>query len=374
MILDDVLERGLAAAAEEYDVPTGGIDRLRDELAPRTQAQTRTPNPRPAGLRRLRPRGPRAAMVGLAACLVLLVGVPIAVGGGHGGESGGANGGGGAATAATSPDAGRLAGRASGSSTQTRDSLALPLAMPSPTPQEVGGTPSPVRAPDNRVVKTGELDLQVGKGKVTQTLQAITALATAEGGYVSDSQTQEAGVAPSGQVTLRVPVGRFEDTVQHARTIAGTKVLSLRTSGVDVTSRYVDLQARIKALKATRATFLTILSKATTIGQTLAVQQQVTDVQTQIEQLQGQLKVLADSSAMSTLTVTVDQKAMAVTPSGPHHDNGFVKAVKLSVSRFVRGVEAIVGVIGPIVLALLLVVLGWLAARFGYRATRRHLV
>jgi hypothetical protein len=223
-------------------------------------------------------------------------------------------------------------------------------------------------------VKTGELALQVGKGKVSQTLQAVTALATAEHGYISNSQTDEAGATPSGLVTLRVPVDRFEDTVHQARSITGAKVVSLQTSGVDVTSKYVDLQARIKALQATRATFLTLLSKATTIGQTLAVQQQVTDVQTRIEQLQGQLKVLADTSAMSTLTVTVDQPSTINAVKPPHRDNGFVRAVKLSVSRFVRGIEAIVGVIGPILLVLLLLVLGWLAARFGYRASRRHLV
>jgi hypothetical protein len=172
---------------------------------------------------------------------------------------------------------------------------------------------------------------------------------------------------------LRIPVAHFDDAIQAAEEL-GQKVISLTTSADDVTGKYVDLQARIRALDATRHTFLTLLAKAQTIGETLAVQDRVTQVQTQIEQLQGQVKVLRNQSAMSTLTITVDQKAAVVVAHRPHQDNGFVKAVKLSVSRFVRGIEAIIGVIGPILLVLLLIGLGWVAAKFGYRSLRRRMV
>jgi hypothetical protein len=222
-----------------------------------------------------------------------------------------------------------------------------------------------------RVVKTGELDLRVAKGRVGATLDRLTALATTQRGYVAQTTTDEGGGSPSGEVTMRVPVGAFERTVSTARGFG--KVLSLQTSGQDVTAQYTDLQARIKALTATRETFLTILSKARTIGETLAVQQHITDVQTQIDQLTGQLKVLADQSAMAALTVTVDQVARPVAAT-THHRSGIAKAVDRSVGRFVRGVEAIIGAIGPILLAVLVVALIWVAARFGYRFVRRQLV
>jgi hypothetical protein len=404
MTLDEVLERGLTAAAEDYEVPAGAVDRIRDQLAPATTDER-------VGDVRRRPRlGWRPsgnAWIGIAAAAVIvLIAVPIAIGGSGGSEGG--SGGGETAASSGVPPASKSAGGSAGGSTgaagvtndqgrlangATRFSIPEP-AQPAPAHGATGGfvgsgsttagdpgattdsavVPPPVPTAPNRVVKTGELDLQVGKGQVSATLNRLAALAAVEHGFIADSHTQEAGPAPSGQVTMRVPVQRFEDAVHQARTIAGTKVLGLQTSGDDVTSKYVDLQARIRALQATRSTFLTILSKATTIGETLAVQQRVTDVQTQIEQLQGQLRVLASASSLSTLTVTVDQKQIAVATNRPHQDNGLVKAVKLSVSRFVHGIEAIVGILGPIVLVLLVVALGWLAARFGYRATRRHLV
>src|SRR4051794_37122476 len=404
MTLDEVLERGLTAAAEDYEVPAGAVDRIREQLAPATTDER-------VGDVRRRPRLGRRpsgnAWLGIAAAAVIvLIAVPIAIGG-----SGGSGGGSGGETAASSgvTPTGKFAGGSAGGSTgagagvtkdqrlaqgSTRFSIPEPAqAAPAhgptggfvgsgsttaggtgATPDSAAVVPPPVPTAPNRVVKTGDLDLQVGKGQVSATLNKLADLAAAEHGYVADSRTQEAGPAPSGQVTMRVPVQRFEDAVHQARTMAGTKVLGLQTSGEDVTSKYVDLQARIRALQATRSTFLTILSRATTIGETLAVQQRITDVQTQIEQLQGQLRVLSSASSLSTLTVTVDQKHIAVATTRAHQDNGFVKAVKLSVSRFVNGIEAIVGIIGPLVLVLLVVVLGWLAARFGYRASRRHLV
>ncbi|HET7310326.1 MAG TPA: DUF4349 domain-containing protein [Mycobacteriales bacterium] len=408
MNLDDVLERGLAGAGEDYDVPAGGIDRIREQLAPSCADQPQD------GVRRRTLRGWRPsgnAWLGIAAALiVVLIAVPIAIGGSSSSNSNsGGEGGAGRATAVGAPSGGVAEpGVGGGTSAGTSGSGAeksagssghVPVlsAVPAPAgpgvvadqsaPQYAtsasGSTASgdaaqrgvdPVPVTTSRVEKTGELDLQVSKGQVSATLSRLSDIARLQRGYVSDSSTQEAGSAPSGEVTLRVPVDRFEQAVHDARSIAGTKVLSLQTSGVDVTSKYVDLQARIHSLQATRSTFLTILAKATTIGETLAVQQRVTDVQTQIEQLQGQLRVLASTTSMSTLTVTVDQKRPVIVVNKPHRDNGFVKAVKLSVSRFVRGIEAIVGIIGPVVLVLMIIVLCWLAARFGYRATRRHLV
>jgi hypothetical protein len=77
---------------------------------------------------------------------------------------------------------------------------------------------------------------------------------------------------------------------------------------------------------------------------------------------------------MSTLMVTVDQKVVQPAAKATHHKSGIAKAFDRSVSRFVRGFEAIVGIVGPILLVALLVGAAWLAARLGYRRLRRRLV
>jgi hypothetical protein len=385
MIAEDLLERGLAGLASEYDVPAEGADRIAELLTPSVEDVEEMDSKW-----RLHRPTTRGWLILAAAGLVIIVVASFAVGGGNpnnhittqagsSNDSGGAAGGSGAPSAhgltegarkdapsgaavAAPPATSAGSTTATGSGTTTFDSFGA-------TQQAL----TPVPAVADKVIKTGELDLQVTKGKVGSTLNRLTGLATLEHGYIANSRTSEGGFAPSGEITMRVPVAAFDDAVQRARTLADVKVLGLNTSGKDVTNKFVDLKARISALSKTRRTFLTILSRATTIGETLAVQQHITDVQTQIEQLKGQKKVLVNQAALSTLTVTVDQKVVTETTKA-HHKSGLRKAVDRSVSRFVHGIEAIIGVIGPLLLAALLIVMFWFVGRFGYRALRRRMV
>ena len=387
MITEDVLERGLAAAGEEYDVPEGGLDRVRGLLAP-SVAEEDAEEPRRIGLHR---PGRRGWIAIAAAGVALLIAIPLAGGGGIDTPR----------QQQRSPIAGAIQDRSSSEdSGGAYEKLAPNNGAPAWTGREwtsadgvgTGGnldngayaptlpdTPSGPRNPlptsPDRVVKTGVLDLQAPKGKVGSMLDQIAAIATIERGYIESSRTSEGGGAPSGRVTMRVPVASFDDAVKRARalgTAPGAKVLGLETSGEDVTGRYVDLKARISALQKTRETFLTLLNKATTIGETLSVQQRVTDVQTEIERLQGQLKVLANRSAMSTLTVTVDQKL--IIESTPGEKSGIHQAFDRSVDRFVNGVEAIVAGTGPVLLAIIVIAALWFGGRFGYRVLRRNMV
>ena len=277
---------------------------------------------------------------------------------------------------------GSTSGSGGGGNAATSGPAARPALAPMPAPKTAAGegaaaTGSAGGAADagpsvpdagSKVVKTGEVDLQVASGQVPHTMDRLIALATLERGFVAESHSSEGG-SPSGSVTLRMPVQSFESTVAQVRQLTG-KVLSQQTSGQDVTSSYVDLQARLRSLTATRSAFERLLARATTIGDTLAVQSRITDVQTQIEQLQGQLRVMTDQTSYGTLTVTVSEKGTA--PARPHQRSGMSRAFHRSVDRFVGGLEAMVGVIGPLLLVVLVVAIGWGAARLVYRLLRRR--
>jgi Domain of unknown function (DUF4349) len=221
-----------------------------------------------------------------------------------------------------------------------------------------------------RVVKTGDLGLRVARGQVQATVSKLTTMATGLGGYVAKSSTDNELGEPTGEVTLRIPATRFETGVNDAERYG--KVTSLSTNATDVTGRYVDLGARLSALKHTRTTYLTILGRATTIGTTLEVQQRVDDVQQQIEELQGQLKVLGNQSADGTLTVDVSQVGAPVKQVHRHHKaNGIGAAWHRSITRFQRGFDAIVGALGPLLLVLLILGAFGGVALLGYRGIRR---
>lgn len=243
----------------------------------------------------------------------------------------------------------------------------LPPAVPARPPT------APVPAPDGaRIVKSGTVSLEVASKRVGPTLDRLTSLAAAQGGYVATSSTAEGSSKPAGSVRLRVPARSFEDTLTQVRGY-GT-VQSVSSAGRDVTAAYVDLAARLRALQATRSTYLTLLSKARTIGETLAVQQQVDGVQQQIESLEGQRRVLADSSDLATLDVRVAEKGAAVAVVSPRQTSGLERAFARAFHGFARGVYAIIAASGPALLLLICLLVVLAISWFGFRTLRRRLV
>jgi Domain of unknown function (DUF4349) len=240
------------------------------------------------------------------------------------------------------------------------------------TPTTAPNLPNGAVGQAARIEQTGSLTLTVGRGKLGQTVSRLTALAGASGGFVANSQTQSDAAssgAPSGSVTLQVPVQSFATVLKQAQALGKTSELT--TKATDVSAQYVDLQSRITALQASRQQYLTILAKATTVGDVLAVQEQIDTIQSQIEQLQGQLQVLSSQTTYSTLTVTLAEGTPARPPS-PLPESGLVRAWHASIGGFLTGVEGVIRLAGPVVFALLLLGVVVVGGRALWRRYQRH--
>ena len=263
-------------------------------------------------------------------------------------------------------------------------------AVPAPVPRSATGgtatapqvgahaTAPQVGAPatdggDSRVVKSGAIALVVKDKRVTPTLTAIGNAATAEGGYIAASSTDEYGDNPSGEVTLRVPVAHFESLVAKIRGL-DAKVRTATMSGKDVTAQYADLESQLRTLKATRERFLLILSKASTISEILTVQQRVDDVSGQIDRIEGQRRLLGNQSDLSTLTVSVSQAGDPVVTVTQKPRSGIAQAFLDAKDGFVGGVEAIIRHSGGFLLFVLCLGLVLVIGRGGWRLARRRLV
>ena len=296
---------------------------------------------------------------------VKTVGAPAGAGAGAQGGEGAAGGatGGGASLAAGGAGVGGVAGGigasgagAAGAGATSAGSSGAAVPVPGPAPV-TPLTPA-------KVIKNGQIGLQVRAGRVASTLTALTLLASGEGGFVASTTSSQAGSTPSGSVVLRVPADAFESTVAKVRAL-GT-VESASTSGQDVTSQYVDLQARITALQQAQGRYLAILARANSIGDILAVQQQVDSVDTQLEQLEGQQRVLDDQTSYGTLTVNVDQRTAPAPPPRPA-PGPWKTAVLRAGNGFADGIQGLISVSGGLAFALILGVavglLGWLGWR-----------
>lgn len=224
-----------------------------------------------------------------------------------------------------------------------------------------------------RIEQTGSLDLSVARGAVSATVDRLDALAGANDGFVAASQTHSgtSGGSPSGTVTLEVPVASFSAALGEAESLG--KVSQLTTNATDVTAQYVDLQSQITALEASRQQYLTIMTRASSIGDVLAVQAQLDSLQSQIQQLQGQLAVLGSETDYSKVTIVVNETA-----APPHHraaaapPSGLAKAWHDSVHGFVAGSEGLIRIAGPALFALLCLAVVLLGGQLFWRRLQRR--
>jgi hypothetical protein len=245
-------------------------------------------------------------------------------------------------------------------------------AVTTPTASTAPSLPSGAVGQAAKIEQTGTLSLAVGRNDLGPTMTRLAALAGSYGGFVANSQSQTGagkGGTPYGTVTLQVPVDSFSAVLKRAESLGTTSNLS--TKATDVTGQAVDLNARLQALQDSRQQYLTILAKATTIGDVLSVQEQIDTIQQQIEQLQGQLNVLTGETSYSTLTVNVNAGSPPPPPV-PVPESGMVRAWHDSVGGFVAAVEGLVRVAGPVLFALLLFGLAMTGGRALWRRYQRH--
>jgi hypothetical protein len=256
-----------------------------------------------------------------------------------------------------------IAGSAGAAATTDAAGAPVPSTIAAGGPTGMLGAPAGV---PTRVIKTGSVDIEVARGRFGTAIARLTTLAAGLGGFVSDSKTFETGKIPAGAVTLRVPSSSFEDALNQARRI-GT-VRSLTSSGQDVTAEYTDLEARLRALSATRDRLLTLLAKAATVQDILAVQDRVNTVQVEIEQVQGRQRLLDSQTSFGSLAVSVTEKGGRT----DHHRSGIARAWDDGVGGFVRGIEAVLAHSGTALLVVMLLGLAALAGRGGWRVVRKR--
>lgn len=190
-------------------------------------------------------------------------------------------------------------------------------------PAPPGGTPAGGTAPgstDLLIIKTGTLELRVKE--IDPALAAASTTMTDLGGYISGSQRTGDGDQAVATATYRIPAARWDAALVALRALA-IKVLSEQTQTQEVTGQVSDLGAQITNLQATEGALQAIMGRATKISDVLAVQEQLTGVRGQIDQLTTAKKHLEEQAAFSTLTVAYSLPSVtAVTVAQKGFDPG----------------------------------------------------
>jgi hypothetical protein len=159
-----------------------------------------------------------------------------------------------------------------------------------------------------KVIRTGSLQLEVGD--VSKALASARSAIAALGGYIGASQQYRDGDNVVATITYRIPAERWEDALDALRKL-GTEV-GEQTDSADVTGQLVDLDARIRNLKASETALVGYIAKAARVSDVLEIESRLSDVRGQIEQLSAQKLSLDDQVAYATLAVTFGVEVQAV--------------------------------------------------------------
>ena len=227
-----------------------------------------------------------------------------------------------------------------------------------------GSAPLPSGVPGigPSIIKTADLYLRVAKNSFQRQFEQATTIAERYGGYVQTSSTSGTK-RHSGDMVIRVPADKFALALSDLRSL-GT-VLSQQVSGQDVTSRFVDLGARLQNALTQAASLRRLLNEAPNVSATLRVNAVLTDVQLRIEELRGELRLLRNRADLGTIHLSmVEPGAQQAPPSPPpvkkpRLDRAFQKAV----AGFLGVISSVVvgfGYLLPILVALVVV---WLIVR-----------
>ena len=206
------------------------------------------------------------------------------------------------------------------------------------------------------VVRNGSFSLEVAD--VEASLTKLTGVVKSQGGYVSGSYRYTDASTPYLTVTFRVPAASFDAAVLALR--AEGTVLSEQISTYEVTMQLVDLEARLRNLRASEAALLELMTRATTVSDVLAVQTQLTSVRSDIESYDAQRASLADQVAMTTVSVTISPIGSSIGNATSGFDLG--KEVSLAIANLIAvGRTVIIAAINLVIVVLPIALVGALA-------------
>jgi DNA-directed RNA polymerase subunit L len=181
---------------------------------------------------------------------------------------------------------------------------------------------------------------------------------------------------PEASVTIRVPSEKLDEVLASIKQGA-VDVQYENRSGQDVTNIYVDLQSQLKAKQAAEQQLLKILEKAETAEDVLAIYLQLESIQTQIEQLKGQIKYYEESAALSSVSVRlIAEESTQPIEIGPWTPQGAAKDAVEDLIRFMQNfaeflIYFVISVLPSLILIAIPLYLVYLAGRAIYRRFRK---
>lgn len=145
-----------------------------------------------------------------------------------------------------------------------------------------------------------------------ESYSAIIAAAKEFGGYVSNQYTSGGYYYGSdryntryAELTLRIPADRYAEFIERGSSFGN--VTSVSDSSDDITSQYIDTEARLTSLKAQEERLLAMLDRAATLEELILLEDHLSDIRYEIESYTSTLKTYENLVSYSTVTINLNE-------------------------------------------------------------------
>jgi hypothetical protein len=171
-------------------------------------------------------------------------------------------------------------------------------------------------AKQHRLAKKAHLDLLVRDVEVS--LKQVQAVVRGAGGEIvslADSNPRTADAVHDAKLDVEVPADRLESTLDRIGTVGTVQNRAIDAEDVDAT--IVDEEARLRNLRREESDLRTLMDKGGKVTDILTVQENLSDVRGQIEQLEAQHKNDVHRVATSTISIQMAEDRPNLTPAKP---------------------------------------------------------
>ena len=219
--------------------------------------------------------------------------------------------------------------------------------------------------PERKIIKSSQLSLETAK--FNDVINSLEDMVKSYGGYIASSSIDAEGINNNYQCLrfasykINVPSDKLDDFLDESSKLATVRNKS--TSAEDITAQYYDNESRLKSLQIQEERYLEILKTATEVKDIIEIENALTDVRYEIENLTTCLNKISNLVDMATVNINIQEVSQETVAQsvpktlGEKISSSFVNSLKKIKEFSINTVIFIIAAITYLIIISILLVL-----------------
>ena len=219
--------------------------------------------------------------------------------------------------------------------------------------------------PERKIIKSSQLSLETAK--FNDVINSLEDMVKSYGGYIASSSIDAEGINNNYQCLrfasykINVPSDKLDDFLDESSKLATVRNKS--TLAEDITAQYYDNESRLKSLQIQEERYLEILKTATEVKDIIEIENALTDVRYEIENLTTCLNKISNLVDMATVNINIQEVSQETVAQsvpktlGEKISSSFVNSLKKIKEFSINTVIFIIAAIPYLIIISILLVL-----------------